>query len=382
MLRTVLRESYRTHLGIPLDRAWRAGRCAMPAVLNLELTRRCNLRCRMCPQLRHVAEVPPELDWYDPEQELPLTTWINVLDQAVTFKPRLYVTGGEPLLYHGFDTIVIEAKRRHLFVELQTNGTRLAKVADLLVECGVNIVTLSIDGPEAVHDEIRGVKGTFQRLREGVEAIQEACCRQGKPGPFLRGACVITKQNLAVLDELASAAAALGLDSMRCEHPIIDTPENTARHNAAFTPEFACAHGLPMVAPSVMDGEYYQNELAVEDLPLLSEKLSHARQRAGDMPLSVLPELSDAALRGYYFDMDFPFSQTCNALWKVCKIASDGSALPCLHLVMGNVARQSLADIWNGAPMVNFRKMISRGLFPGCARCCRRSFSVDGVCYG
>jgi radical SAM protein with 4Fe4S-binding SPASM domain len=137
-----------------------------------------------------------------------------------------------------------------------------------------------------------------------------------------------------------------------------------------------------MVAPSVMDGEYYQNELAVEDLPLLSEKLSHAQQRAGDMPLSVLPELSDAALRGYYFDMDFPFSQTCNALWKVCKIASDGSVLPCLHLVMGNVARQSLADIWNGAPMVNFRKMISRGLFPGCARCCRRSFSVDGVCYG
>jgi len=95
------------------------------------------------------------------------------------------------------------------------------------------------------------------------------------------------------------------------------------------------------------------------------------------MPLVVLPGLSDVTLHAYYFDMDFPFEQTCNALWKVCKIAPDGSVLPCLHLVMGNVARQSLADIWNGSPMVNFRKLVRQGLFPGCARCCRRSFAVD-----
>ncbi|MFA6560867.1 MAG: radical SAM protein [Verrucomicrobiia bacterium] len=376
-LLTVLREAYRTNVDIPLDRALRAGRSGMPAVLNLELTRRCNLRCRMCPQPRHVAATSQKLDWYDPAQELPLATWVHVLDQAVAFKPRLYITGGEPLLYPAFDALVLEAKRRRLFVEVQTNGTRLAKVADLLVECGVNIITVSIDGPPAVHDEIRGAAGTFDRLREGVEAILEARRRHGKPGPLLRGACVITQRNLQVLDDLVAAATALGLDSMRCEHPIIDTPENTARHNAVFTPEFATAHGMPMVAPSVMDGEYYENEIAVEDLPLLREKLRQARQRAGGMPFVVLPELSDTALRAYYFDMDFPFAQTCNALWKVCKIASDGSVLPCLHLVMGNVAKKSLADIWNGRPMVNFRKLVRRGLFPGCARCCRRSYAAD-----
>jgi MoaA/NifB/PqqE/SkfB family radical SAM enzyme len=378
LLRTILRESYRAHVGIPIDRAWRAGRSGMPSVLNLELTRRCNLRCRMCPQLRHVPEPPPELGWYDPGRELAPADWVHVLDQAAAFKPRLYVTGGEPLLYKDFDTILIEAKRRGLFVELQTNGTLLAKAAELLVACGVDIVTLSLDGPPDVHDAIRGVPGTFGRLAQGVQAIRAASGRIGRPGPFLRGACVITRQNLAALDELAAAAAALGLDSLRCEHPIIDTPGNTARHNAALSPEFARAHGLPLVAPSVMQGEYYTNELTEEDLPLLSEKLNRARQRAGGMPFAVLPALSVDALAGYYFDMDYPFSQTCNALWKVCKIASDGSVLPCLHLVMGNVTRQPLADIWNGAPMVSFRKLILRGLFPGCARCCRRSFTPGG----
>jgi MoaA/NifB/PqqE/SkfB family radical SAM enzyme len=377
LLRTVLRESYRTTAGIAFDKAWRAGRSALPSVLNLELTRRCNLRCRMCPQLRHVAEVPPELEWYDPGRELPPQAWIEVLDQAVRFRPRLYVTGGEPLLYGGIETLLREAKRRRLFVELQTNGTRLSQVAELLVACGVEIVTLSLDGPPDVHDAIRGVPGTFERLAQGVQAIRAASTRQGRPGPFLRGVGVITKQNLAALDELAAAAAALGLDSLRCEHPIIDTPENTARHNAALTPGFARAHGLPLVAPSVMEGEYYANELTAEDLPLLSEKLDRARQRAGEMPFAVLPELSGEALAGYYFDMDYPFSQTCNALWKVCKIASDGSVLPCLHLIMGHVTRQSIEEIWNGAPMVSFRKLILRGLFPGCARCCRRSFKIE-----
>ncbi|MBI5818996.1 MAG: radical SAM protein [Verrucomicrobia bacterium] len=376
-LLTVLREACRTSMGIPFDRAWRDGRSGMPAVLNFELTRRCNLRCLMCPQLRHVTAISPELGWYDAAQDLPLDAWVRVLDQAVAFKPRLYITGGEPLLYPAFDALVIEAKRRHLFVEVQTNGTRLAKVADLLVECGVNVVTVSLDGPPAVHDEIRGVAGAFERLREGVEAIHEASRRRGKLRPLLRGTCMITRRNLAVLDDCVATIASLGFDCARCEHPIIDTPENTARHNAMFTPEFAAAQGLPMVAPSVMEGEYYQNELAAEDLPLLREKLRQAREKAGDLPLVVLPELSDTAMHAYYFDMNFPFAQTCNALWKVCKIASDGSVLPCLHLIMGNVTQQSLADIWNGRPMVNFRRLVSRGLFPGCARCCRRSFSVD-----
>ncbi|MCX6897382.1 MAG: radical SAM protein [Verrucomicrobia bacterium] len=374
-LRTILREAYRHHLGMALDRRFGRGRCSMPSVLSLELTRRCNLRCQMCPQLRHLASVPGELSWYDRSQEMSLTGWVGVLDQAVAFKPRLYVTGGEPLLHRDFGQIIAEAKRRKLYVELQTNGTLLADYAELLVGSGVEKITISIDGTPEVHDAIRGRPGAFALLEKGVRSVLEAGRKLRRPGPSLCGTCIITRDNIGILDVLPRVAAEIGLDSLRFEHPIIDTPENTARHNAIFTKEFAEAHGLHMIFPSVVDGEYYQNRMVGSDLQALSEKLRQLSNRSWGMEVSILPVLSGETLFPYYFDFDYPFSEDCNALWKVCKIASDGSVLPCLHLVMGNVTRQSLAEIWNGAPMVSFRKLILNGLFPGCARCCRRSFA-------
>ena len=63
MAHTLLREEYRKKFGIQLDRRFRDGRSGPPANLNLNLTRRCNLKCVMCEQHRH-APGPTGLPWY------------------------------------------------------------------------------------------------------------------------------------------------------------------------------------------------------------------------------------------------------------------------------------------------------------------------------
>ena len=54
---------------------------------------------------------------------------------------------------------------------IDTNGTQLSRYADLIVRLGQIHLTVSVDGPEEIHDQVRGSKGTFQRLREGVAAL-------------------------------------------------------------------------------------------------------------------------------------------------------------------------------------------------------------------
>lgn len=373
-IRSFLREEYRRRWGISLDRRFRQGLSGLPVQLGLNLTRRCNLKCLMCEQHRHQPGAAGAMSWYDPARELPLTAWQDLLDQVASFRPQLYLTGGEPLLYPRFPELVQEAKKRRLPMHLQTNGTLLGKVADLLVAAGVEMVTVSLDGPPEVHDRIRGQQGAFRRSQEGIAALVAA--RSSRVAPFLRINCVISKANLSTLEQMVPLALDLGADILQIQHTIFNDAATVDRHNRWLSGEFARNQGLDLVPPSIPGGEFYESEITGADLPRLRAGLEEARRLArGRLKLLFLPHLPEALLDPYYLDLKHPFPQVCQTLWKSCRIMPDGTVSPCLHLVAGNIAQQPFREIWNGPQMQRIRQLITRRLFPGCARCCNRSFT-------
>lgn len=374
MLHSVLREEYRRRCGISLDRRYRPGLSSPPVSLSLNLTRRCNLKCRMCEQYRHQSRSSKTLSWYDPARELPLAAWQDLLDQVAYFRPRLYLTGGEPLLYLHFPELIREAKKRKFLLHLQTNGTLLDRAADLLVAAGVEMVTVSLDGPADIHDRVRGQQGAFRRTQEGIAALLAA--RGNRAAPLVLINCVISKANISILEQMAPLALEMGADILQVQHTIFNSRDNVARHNRWLSREFAEKQGLDLVTPSIPTGEFYESEITREDLPRLRAGLEEARRRAqGRLRLQFLPNLPAALLESYYLDLNYPFPQVCQDFWKGCRIMPDGTVSPCLHLVAGNITRQPFREIWNGSQMQRFRRLISRRLFPGCVRCCSRSFT-------
>jgi MoaA/NifB/PqqE/SkfB family radical SAM enzyme len=366
MAHTLLREEYRKKFGIAYDRRFRPGFSGPPVTLNLNLTRRCNLKCVMCEQHRHVSG-PTGLNWYDPRRELPLAAWINLLDQVASFRPQLYITGGEPTLYPHFPEFIKAAKQRGFMVHLQTNGTLLDRIADDLVSLGVEAVTVSMDGPQEVHDAVRGQKDAFRKTTEGLRALVAARKQARSPGPIISINCVISKASLATLDQLVPLAQELGVDILQIQHTIFNSAANVQRHNRALSPAFAAEQGLNLAPPSIPEGEYYESEITPADLPLLVDKLADIRRLApGRVKQVFLPNLPPDLLEPYYLDLAHPFPQECIAPWKGCRI---------LHLTSGNIASQPFTEIWNGPQMRRFRQIISKRLFPGCARCCSRSFT-------
>ncbi len=87
-----------------------------------------------------------------PSSGKPNTTmaFLRLMDQVKAFRPTLFVTGGEPTLYWEFEGFVREAKQRRLFMHLATNGLSLEKHAAMLVEQGVEFVTVSLGGRRGV----------------------------------------------------------------------------------------------------------------------------------------------------------------------------------------------------------------------------------------
>jgi MoaA/NifB/PqqE/SkfB family radical SAM enzyme len=374
MVKTFARTFYRHEIGARLDSRSTTGHAAPPVRIKINVTRSCNLQCRMCIQDRKDTE-KDKFPWNDPANQLPLTPWVHLLDQAASFHPLIALTGGEPLLYPYFREFITAAKERNFVVELVTNGTLLRREAEFLVEKGVEFIIVSIDGPEEVHDEIRGVRGSFRKSLAGVAALQEARRKARAPGPLVSLNCVLSKTNLSRGEEMMPLAENLGVDVLNYLHTIFDSPANVERHNRIFSEEWAKAHGLKIVTPSKPEGEYYETEIGTEDMPALRELMQKVQRRSSSpMMVNFSPNLSREKLDPYYLDLGHPFTSTCKCLWTDCRILPDGSVIPCLHVQGGNISRGPFMEVWNCPEIQNFRRIIAKGLFPGCARCCCRKY--------
>jgi radical SAM protein with 4Fe4S-binding SPASM domain len=104
-----------------------------------------------------------------------LRDWAEAYEME--FSPSLNVTGGEPFLREDIFDILGEARSRGFEIYLLTNGTLLDKErAHALSSLGVRGVQVSMEGPEEVHESIRG-KGSFDRSISGVKNLLDAGLR-------------------------------------------------------------------------------------------------------------------------------------------------------------------------------------------------------------
>jgi radical SAM protein with 4Fe4S-binding SPASM domain len=133
--------------------------------LTIEITRRCNLRCRHC-YLAAGKQAEGELT-FDEVRDL-----ISAAKQlGATF---VNLSGGEPLLREDCFPLLEHVARSGLQCIIGTNATTVSpEVARRLAELPV-IVQVSLDGASsATHDAVRG-RGVFRRALQGLHNLLQA----------------------------------------------------------------------------------------------------------------------------------------------------------------------------------------------------------------
>lgn len=192
---TMLKPSALARVVKPIVASW-LRRPETPSRLVLSLTRRCNLRCEMC----HTYELTPgdELSALEIERlcgALPHLSWLDV-------------TGGEIFLrgdiLEVFDAVARSAPRLGVF-HFPTNGWFEARVLEAVTRLRAArpdvelIVTVSVDGPRAVHDRIRGREGSFDRALATYRALRAL------DGVHAYVGTTVTRSNNLALDALHDA---------------------------------------------------------------------------------------------------------------------------------------------------------------------------------
>ena len=187
------RQKYEKRIeGFLRSRDGRAGN--LPAGVVYEATMRCNLHCEFC-YVGTLLNI--EGEW---REELPL----EVLQRAFPDEAGLQVslTGGE--IFMRKDILgVMEVFREKGYTcgYLTTNGTiitdeRAEALADLAAKGFLKHISVSIDGPNELHDKARGVKGTFERTAAGLRRLQQAAAKRHAPLPTVEFSLVAVMVNL------------------------------------------------------------------------------------------------------------------------------------------------------------------------------------------
>lgn len=138
-----------------------------PIQMTFFLTRRCNARCSFCFYLSRQNR--PEND--QPELS---TDEIRKISASIGDLVWLAFSGGEIFLRHDLVEVsrIFYEQNRPSIILFPTNGLQPAlirnKIEEVLQSCPKStiVVKLSLDGPAALHDEIRGVRGCFEKTME------------------------------------------------------------------------------------------------------------------------------------------------------------------------------------------------------------------------
>jgi MoaA/NifB/PqqE/SkfB family radical SAM enzyme len=137
--------------------------------LFLEVTRACNLSCAYCGS--SCGKKPQR-------EELSIEQWLDVVRQvAEDFNPAdimVAVTGGEPLTKPGIFELFAELHRLGFHYGMVSNAFLLdADAAKRLVEVGMDSLSLSMDAPPPLNDQLRG-EGATLAVFNAVAALDKA----------------------------------------------------------------------------------------------------------------------------------------------------------------------------------------------------------------
>ena len=338
------------------------GYAFLPPVIIFEVTFRCNLKCNFCILFDKGSNfnMPSELTF---DQIKKAIDNLSRSYRHLPYKPLIGFIGGEPFMRKDFLKILKYAKMRGFRFAVTTNFSVLSHNDILeLIALKPFDIRISLDGPEKIHDAIRGVKGTFKNVERNLASLRHHA--DGKKIP-VRLNCVINDKNIGYLEYLITFARKYSC-SLSFQHLIFLDEPLVKAHNSITAKFF----GKPVVKAAT---SHNLDKKFIMRMEKTIPSLIQESKRQG-VPLSFTPDLKVNELMPYYFDLKgYRHSKRCKFIYGTARILPSGEVNSCMvGYSYGDIKKQPFSDIWNSKKARHFRNTVKKvGLFPGCARCCK-----------
>ncbi len=275
-----------------------------PAILTIEPTNLCNLRCPLCTTGN--GEMERSRGHMTPE------TFRNILSKMGDdiFFLLLYHQG-EPYLNPHFLEFVRLAKQKNIYCTTSSNGHYFDEASiRATIESGLDSMIVSIDGVSQTSYETYRVKGSLDKVIEGSRLFMKIKKEMRRKTPLIAWQFLVMKHNEGEIPAIKQLAKEVGVD-----------------------------------------------RLLIKNIEVRSEK--EAKQW--------LPQ-NDRYRRyhfdGEYLEVKNSNKQSCPRPWLSTLINWDGSMVPCCfdkngHYEMGNINESDMDALWRGEPFETFRTRLA-----------------------
>jgi len=318
-----------------------------PLLVVWETTLRCDQHCRFC-GTRAGKSHPNELTT---AESLDVVEQLHDMGTA-----EIAVHGGEAYLRDDFLQVVRAIRARGMECTMVTGGRGFTpELADGLRDAGVTAVSVSLDGLEATHDELRGLKGSHRGALRAMELLHE------------RGVAVgcntqVNRRNYRELEGILELAAARG----------------------------AYGWQVQLMVPMGRAAEAEDLWLEPYDILEVMPRIGAARKRADELGVKLWPGNNVGYFGPYEHVLRADrtrhgFSSGCGGGIRTMGIEANGdikgcSAMASKGFVGGNLRDKSIREIWDQAPELQYTRNFVLDDLWGFCRSCYYAETCKGGC--
>jgi SynChlorMet cassette radical SAM/SPASM protein ScmE len=316
-----------------------------PRSLPIEITARCNLRCRYCYFFNNPAMV---------YRDLPTAEWLTFFDELGSLGVmNVTLAGGEPFIREDLRALLEGIVRNRMRFSFLSNGALIGdEIAGFIASTRrCEYVQVSVDGSCAeVHDSCRG-RGSFDGAIRGIRTLQ-------RHGIGVAVRVTIHRNNVHDLERIAHFL----LDELG----LPDFGTNSAGYMGT-----CCLN-----ADDVLLTMEERKEAMATLLRLTARYAGRISANAG--PLTdgrMWRRMEEARAQGQPAFHNGGRLTGCGCPNTKISVRADGSIVPCsmlAHVELGRINRDSLAEIWQHSPALNqlrSRHTIPLTGFEFCAGC-------------
>jgi MoaA/NifB/PqqE/SkfB family radical SAM enzyme len=287
----------------------------VPFTVQIHITERCNLNCRHCYQENAITEEMSLKEIEDCTEEIleAINDWAD--KSKITFLPNINLLGGEVFVRNDWENILDFLSKKNIEYYILTNATLIDKeIAKKLKLFCVSGVQVSLDGPEKIHDYIRG-QGSFKKAVIGINNL-----RENEINVTLN--TTISKINYEFFQDIFQVAKSLQVSGLVFSRLV---PTGHSQNNK--------------------DLILSKDELiTIYNFVKENNKNSDFKINTGD-PIASL-----------YIDCETSYGfGGCAAGFAGITVLSDATVVPCrrLKIPLGNLRRDSFREIWSNSEVLN-----------------------------
>lgn len=307
----------------------------LPNRIDVEPTTNCNFACVMCQRTY----------WNRKSRDMRIDDFIYIYDSFPKIDLIKIQGVGEPLLNKDLFKMIRYSKQHGSHVTTYTNGSllHLQDNAVKLLDSGIDLVKISIDGgSQKTYEKIR-VKGDFERLVANITMISKL--RNGVSFPQIELWTIGLPQNLHELNQIIDICDMAGIETMHVQLFLI-----TFGYKAD-------------VGETLTDLQLHHYRPAAIQL---RQAMEYAQKKGIQLKL----------FAANTYSLKNPCPRPFHSLF----ISVEGYVVPCavisdprtIHL--GNIFEEGLKDIWKSEKFQRFRLSLLEGnLHQACQNCYRES---------